>query len=145
MLRVSKSLQRFFIKQALPRDQKDLLRDIGIISALPVTGTAAGAGIGALINAIRGKSILRGLGVGAGTGLGAGLGGLGGIAGAALTKGGFEQILEMGIGAGAPVGGGLGYYLSQLLAGPEKDDLVPTPDDVVLSEKLEKLRKSLKG
>jgi len=71
MLRVSKSLQRFFIKQALPRDQKDLLRDIGIISALPVTG--------------------------------------------------------------------------QLLAGPEKDDLVPTPDDVVLSEKLEKLRKSLKG
>ena len=109
------------------------------------TGTAAGAGIGALINAIRGKSILRGLGVGAGTGLGAGLGGLGGIAGAALTKGGFEQILEMGIGAGAPVGGGLGYYLSQLLAGPEKDDLVPTPDDVVLSEKLEKLRKSLKG
>jgi hypothetical protein len=88
---------------------------------------AAGAGIGALLNAVRGKSIARGAGVGALTGAGLNLGAdvgsvVGGIP-AQAAGGELAAFAGPGVGtlAGGAGGGYGGYQLGQSLFGPEKE------------------------
>ena len=88
---------------------------------------AAGAGIGALLNAVRGKSIARGAGVGALTGAGLNLGAdvgsvVGGIP-AQAAGGELAAFAGPGVGtlAGGAGGGYGGYQLGQSLFGSEEE------------------------
>lgn len=117
-----------------------LLTESGVLAAGHAAMPAAGAGIGALINLLRGKSIGRGAGVGALTGLGANVGGAAGLpigvaAGGLLNEADSDGYLSLhapnpyvsggratGIGAGAGLGAYGGYQLGQAAFGPEKSE-----------------------
>jgi hypothetical protein len=93
------------------------------------TNTLLGGGLGTLINAIKGKSLLRGLTTGGMTGMGMTLGSAGGGRLGYMADDPTQIPFQSGtpwgaIGgglAGAPLGGIAGYQLAQLLQGkPEK-------------------------
>jgi len=102
---------------------KQQLMGAGMQMATPV----AGAGIGALINLIRGKSIGRGAGVGALTGAGMNVGNAAGMLAVGGPAMGAPAPWNMGAttvgGIGGSLGGGLGgYALGQAAFGPEDEE-----------------------
>lgn len=115
-------------------DLSRLLTESGLLAAGQVAAPAAGAGIGALINLLRGKSIGRGAGVGALTGLGANVGGAVGLPIGMAAEGllsdadihgsgaKWSPYLSTGTGAGGGLGAYGGYQLGQAAFGPEKSE-----------------------